>query len=381
MRLESRRSRREAISVRRPLSRCIGVRVGPSLLALSCAGVLTGCGMSSSTQPASGSNTALASHTSTHAVGSVGSSRPPAAPGSNVLAQYRGVLEAQRGMPKRVLVAAARQQRAAVALLHASESAPASASAGCVAGATIPKTFLRSHHLKPRPPEELPPAPVVHPVIIGHQVEIQFSFSHWPSSLACRPIVLQVLIYSGQDGTSSFKNGQGSVYYKLNGPRGRVVDDLTWDGRPPYHLAVESVLPDNAQSRTVGGELQCPGTRSSTKGCLAGRQLTFADENALPTPVLPTHGLTSAQLARSVVEVTANQDPAPREVACASLHTCTLTYVDSVISSKPYTVRYRIGGQQLAGCWMAQADASDSDVPRWAYSGESDLAGCRHWPN
>jgi hypothetical protein len=285
-------------------------------------------------------------------------------------------------MPKRALVAAARQQHAIMALIRASESAPASASAGCVAGTPITKAFLRAHHLKPRPPEELPPAPVVHPVIIGHQVEIQFSFSQWPSSLGCRPIALQVLIYSGQEGTSSFKNGQGGVYYKLNGPKGRLVDDLTWDARPPYHLAVESVLPSNAQSLTVGGELRCPGTPSSTKGCLAGQRVTFADENALPNPVLPTHGLTSAQLARSVVEVTANQDPAPRSVACASLHACTLTYVDSIFSSKPYTVRYRVAGQQLAGCWMAKkADASDPGVPRWAYSGESDLAGCLHWPN
>jgi hypothetical protein len=63
-----------------------------------------------------------------------------------------------------------------------------------------------------------------------------FDDSRLPRSPACRPAMLEVVVYSGEKASTSFKNFGGVGRYLLRGARGRVVLDVPWFGRPPYRV-------------------------------------------------------------------------------------------------------------------------------------------------
>lgn len=222
-----------------------------------------------------------------------------------------------------------------------------------------------------------PPAPRVAPHVLGHQVEVAFDFDR--TSRSCPAWELVVVVYSGKKMSTTFKNSVQR--YWLGGvAHGRVVLDLPWTGRPPYHVIVRAGTIGDHRGPAVERALRCP-----AGGCLPGYHPRL-HTSPLPTPVLRLRGVTLAQLEASLAYAVAGerQPPlvhaTPRSATCASLRTCTVTYVDPAFPQSPYRVGYRIAGQQLRGCWMGmQGSVRDSRPFDDAYTGQFELAACVAW--
>ena len=224
-----------------------------------------------------------------------------------------------------------------------------------------------------------PPAPqVVRPKVLGHHVEVVFGFRRLPQSPACRPWQLTVVTYSGRKASSSFKNWVER--YWIRGPRGRVVVDLPWGGRAPYRLIVASETITGLRGREVDRALTCP-----RAGCLPGYRPglhTFP----MPQPVLPIHALDRPSLEATLRYALADEltppvlRAVPRSSRCPSLTTCLVTYVDPAFPASPYRVRYRIAGEQIAGCWMGLRQGVVDPLPfSDAATGRLELAACASW--
>jgi hypothetical protein len=73
--------------------------------------------------------------------------------------------------------------------------------------------------------------------------------------------------------------------------------------------------------------------------------------------------------------------PLVHDAQCPSLGACEVTYFDPAFPSRPYTVRYRIVGEQLAGCWMAHgtAVAGTLPYPDVLATDPDDIAACASW--
>jgi hypothetical protein len=316
--------------------------------------------------------------------------------------------EAARGMPQRLLRRIAAQDRAALAQLKAAARAPVSTRAGCY---QVRKTMATA----PGSPRWFgyPFAPTIDAHLIGHHVEVAFSFPRWSKSLACRPAVL-TLVVSGQHpgiispSTPAAQRGlfAAIMMFRIVGPRGRVISSLPLGEPPPYSVRVSASVINNNTSAAVISDLTCPYSPSTTVGCEPPARVGNADA---PDPILPSGPLkplrhfSRLDLQQSVAWVTAHQPIKPR-VVCPSTTRCRLTYLDratgrititkkcqtagicqatyhsSPAPPQPYTIDYKIAAEQVPGCWMAMRDTSDADLPPYVYSGADDLAGCRRWP-
>lgn len=224
-----------------------------------------------------------------------------------------------------------------------------------------------------------PPPPEVAPRILGHHVEVAFTYPSMPSSPACRPAILDVVVYSGQKASSSFKNAVG--HYLLRGPRARVVLDVPWLGRPPYHVIVNSTSAAGVRGPSVERPLRCPGTGDPVKGCLPGYR-PAAHSWPMPAPILPLRGVDRSSLEASFHYVLAGERWAPlvRSSRCPTLRLCEARFFDASFPHSPYRVRYRIAGEQVAGCWMGLRDAIVDKLPYAdASTGRLLLAGCSSW--
>jgi hypothetical protein len=227
------------------------------------------------------------------------------------------------------------------------------------------------------------PAPRIQSRVLGHHVEVVFNFVRMPESPACRPWELLATVYSGSHASPTYKNF--SQQFWVRDRRGRVVLDLPWTGRAPYHVLVEAATLTGRRGPSVEQALRCPGTRSTVRGCLRGYQPSL-HTNPLPTPVLPVRGLDLAALEASLDYAVAGERAAPivnavpRAAHCSSLKSCTVTYVDPAFPDSAYRVRYRIAGQQLPGCWMGWRNGPLDPLPfPDAFTGRLDLAACISW--
>jgi hypothetical protein len=221
-----------------------------------------------------------------------------------------------------------------------------------------------------------PPAPRISPRVLGHQVEVAFDFDR--ISQECRARELAVVVYSGKKASSTFKNFVQR--YWLGGAHGRVVLDLPWSGRPPYHVIVTAATIAGRRGPAVERALRCP-----AGGCLPGYQPSL-HSYPMPAPVLPLRGVSHAQLETSLDYALGGerQEPivraTPRSARCASLRECTLTYADPAFPQLAYRVRYRIAGQQLRGCWMGMRGRVLDRLPfEDAFTGQLELAACVSW--
>jgi hypothetical protein len=220
--------------------------------------------------------------------------------------------------------------------------------------------------------------------IIGHHVEVVFNFVRMPPSPACRPWELAVVVYSGSKASPTYKNFVQRSW--LPGRNGRVVLDLPWTGRAPYHLIVTASTINGRRGPAVERLLRCPGTRSAVRGCLRGYRPSL-HAYPMPKPVLPKRGLDRAALEASLAYALAGESrpplvhAVPRTSRCPSLNTCVVTYVDPAFPDSPYRVRYRVAGQQLPGCWMAMRSGRALDPLPFsdAFTGRLELAGCASW--
>jgi hypothetical protein len=69
-----------------------------------------------------------------------------------------------------------------------------------------------------------------------------------------------------------------------------------------------------------------------------------------------------------------------RDARCPDLATCQVTYADPLFPRSPYSVRYTIEGEQLAGCWRARTQHILDPTPyEDTYTGPTPPAGCAHW--
>jgi hypothetical protein len=126
-----------------------------------------------------------------------------------------------------------------------------------------------------------PPAPqVLRRNVLGHHVEVVFGFRTLPRSPACRPWLLTVSTNTRRPGFHNWVER-----YRIRGPRGRVVLDLPWYGRPPYRLIVSAETIVGLRAREVELALRCP-----RQGCLPGYQPGL-HSYPMPTPVLPLRAL------------------------------------------------------------------------------------------
>lgn len=257
-----------------------------------------------------------------------------------------------------------RQQQAAYARLKAVSKLKRTRAAGCVPVADPSgKTLLG------------PPSPLVRARIIGHQVEVLFRFRRLPTSPACRPAGVTVVVHSSTSTAASGSSVPSVGDYALAGPAGRVTLDLPWYTRAPYDLEVYSETLTRFRSTYVKRRLACP-----RAGCLDGYRPPL-HSSPLPQPVLPLTGLSRAQLEASLRYVVLRERwPGARTASCSSLRSCTVTQVTPGFPKRPYRVRYRIAGQQLPGCWMALNKGPIDPLPyRDAGTGPLELAGCRVW--
>jgi hypothetical protein len=217
-----------------------------------------------------------------------------------------------------------------------------------------------------------PPAPRVVSRILGHHVEVDFDFAHFPESPACSPFQLDAAVLS------SSNNFAG--HFWLNGRRGRVVLDLPWSGKPPYRLIVYASSIAGRRSRPVKQALRCP-----AGGCLPGYRPGLHSWT-LPKPVLPVRGLDRGGLEASFDYALAGErqppivNAVPQASSCTSLKSCVVTYVDPAFPNSPYRVRYRIAGQQVPGCWMGMRSGALDRLPfSDAFAGRLELAACVSW--
>jgi hypothetical protein len=272
-------------------------------------------------------------------------------------------------LPPAVRARMERELRPLLARTRAAARMPATAAAGCVPsgmGGT---------------PDSLgPPAPEVRPRVFGHHVEVVFEYRSMPSSPACRPAVLDVVVYSGQNASASFNNAGAVGHFLLRGSRGRVVLDLPWNGGPPYRLVANSSSLAGRRGPSVGRSLRCPGTGDFVRGCLPGYRPAL-HSLPLPKPVLPVRGLDRSKLERSLRYVLAGgpRVPVARAVRCPSLDRCEITYVDPAFPSSPYRVRYRIAGEQIPGCWMGMIGSVEERPYEDAGVGSQEIASCASW--
>jgi hypothetical protein len=227
------------------------------------------------------------------------------------------------------------------------------------------------------------PAPSIEPRILGHHVEVRFRFTRMPNSPACRPFELAIVVYSGAKASSSFKNAVGR--YWLNGPRGRAVVALPWSGAPPYRVIVSTATVNGRRGPEVERPLRCPASRSVVHGCLPGYRPT-AHTDPMPRPILPLRGIDRPTLEATLrYAVAGDRTPPiinsiPQAASCSSLKLCAVTYLDPAFPDSPYRVRYRIAGQQVAGCWLGwRAGAIDPLPFSDATIGQADLAACASW--
>jgi hypothetical protein len=374
---------------------------------LACCGVLVGCGATHVNRgPASASlRTVVSSRqvTSTDSPTSLAASArggsapsqrqtPPARASRGGVANTASLPvlseawlpNAQRGMPQRILRRIAAQDRAALAQIKASARAPVSTQAGCY-------QVRRRLTTAPGSPRWLgiPFAPAIDAHLIGHHVEVAFSFARWSKSLACRPAVL-TLVVSGQHpelispSTPARQRGASATIttFRLIGPRGRVISRLPLDQPPPYSVRVTASVINNIRSAAVTADLTCPYSTSTTVGCAAP---AHADATGAPDlippsgPLNPLRLFAPLELQQSMASVTAHQPITPN-VQCPSTTHCQLTYHSSDAPSQPYTIDYKIAAEQVRGCWMALRETSYTDPPPYVYSGVDELAGCARWP-
>ena len=269
----------------------------------------------------------------------------------------------ERDTPPAVRARIERERRAFAARARESARLPRTLAAGCVP--------TRSSFA----PNELgPPAPSVTARVLGHHVEVVFAYKSLPRSLACRPALLAVVVYSGAKASSTFNNSGAVERYLLRGPRGRVVLDLPWFGTPPYHMVVSPQTYGGYRGREVEQALRCPGT-----GCLPGYRPS-AHDWPMPTPVLPIAGVDRRGLAASLRYVFAvPRTPRVTRTRCSGLTRCVVSYVDPAFPNAPYDVRYRIAGEQVAGCWMGLREGISARPYDDAPVGPLQIAACVGW--
>jgi hypothetical protein len=227
------------------------------------------------------------------------------------------------------------------------------------------------------------PAPSIEARILGHHVAVQFKFARMPSSPACRPFELAIVVSSGAKASSSFKNAVGR--YWLQGPRGRAVVDLPWSGAPPYRVIVSTATINGRRGPEVERPLRCPASRSVVRGCLVGYE-PAVHTNPMPKPILAPRGVDRSTLQATLRYAVAGEraplilNSIPQMASCSSLKLCTVTYLDPAFPNSPYRVRYRIAGQQVAGCWLGWLEGAIDPLPfSDATIGQADLAACASW--
>jgi hypothetical protein len=276
--------------------------------------------------------------------------------------QVTGRMTPERGDPAVVRKLLQREQQAVYARLKAASKLKRTRAAGCV-----PVPDFRGGLG--------PPAPRVRARIIGHHVEVLYRFEQLPTSAACRPAGVGVVVNSNRSTASSGSVVPSIGYYLLAGPVGRLTLDLPWYAAPPYDLQVDSSTVLGIRSTYVKQRLDCP-----PAGCLDGYSPPL-HSSLMPQPVLPLTGLTRAQLEASLRYVTSRERwPSARSVSCSSVRVCTVTQITPGFPNRPYRVRYRIAGQQLAGCWLGLNEGPVDKLPyRNAGRGPLELAGCRSW--
>lgn len=274
----------------------------------------------------------------------------------------------ERDTPPAVRARIIREQQVLVKRAREAARLPRTAAAGCRATGT-PGAPLG------------PPPPEIAPRMLGHHVEVAFNYPTMPRSPACRPAILDVVVYSGEKASSSFNNAGGVGHYLLRGGRGRVVLDVPWFGKPPYRVSVSSTTIAGARGRNVERPLRCPGTGDLVDGCLAGYR-PAAHSWPMPAPVLPLRGVDRSSLEASLRYVLAGERSAPlaRGSRCPTLRLCEVTFIDPSFPRSPYRVRYRVAGEQVPGCWMAMRGATVDKRPyEDASTGRLQLAACSSW--
>lgn len=141
------------------------------------------------------------------------------------------------GLPASEQARAAHQQRELLAEAKAAARAPATPQAGCITGRTPGTSVVVLG----------PPAPQVAARIIGGHVDATFDYERWPSSPGCRPAYMSAVVFSRHHSSESFDNRGSVELYRLSGRRGRVAIPFPNSGRPPYHLLVTSLTPNDRQ--------------------------------------------------------------------------------------------------------------------------------------
>jgi len=160
------------------------------------------------------------------------------------------------------------EQRAAIVRARAAAKQPRTSAAGCV-----PFTDAGGKRSLG------PPAPTVRARIIGHHVEVLFSYRQLPASAACRPAAVWVVVFSGKPASTTFNNAGAVGTYAVAGPDGRVLVDLPWNGSAPYSLQTSSSTLLGLFGPRTRQPLACPAA-----GCLLGYQ-PAAHSWPMPKPV------------------------------------------------------------------------------------------------
>ena len=69
-----------------------------------------------------------------------------------------------------------------------------------------------------------------------------------------------------------------------------------------------------------------------------------------------------------------------RAAGCRSLTACEVTYADPLFPREPYRIRYRIGGEQVSGCWATLIARRVDPVPYDdTHQGSGPSGGCAAW--